>query len=314
MKKIIIIDGNSLAYSNIPNPEKVPEKILYSSTDNRNIFIIRKFIKKLLTMKFIYYKNYHFVVVFDEKDKHTFRHELDSRYKSKSYSEKRMKQKEYVYSQIDGIKAVLKKMGIPFYSTPKWEADDLIGMLVEKFEKKGFYTTIISGDKDILQLISKNTRVLFSNPNSKVSTLASRNNVWDLSGGVWPDQVIDIKILAGDTSDNIKGLGIIREDNKLDYWRNEEAVALIKKWGSLENMSKNISKIEDPYKKSIEKGTDKINLNRKLVTIVRDWDMDVKLEHFTKRKFDNNQALEVLEDLNLNSLLKNSRIKKGLGK
>ncbi len=312
MKKIIIIDGNSLAYSRVPDREKFKDKFLYSSVDQRDIFITRKFLKKFLRYKYILFSGYHFIVIFDEQNKVTFRHELDPKYKGKSLSKKRQDQKDYVYEQIDDIKGVLKKLNVPVYSSPDWEADDVIGMLIEQFEKKGLLTTIISGDKDILQLISDKTRVQFTTPDNQ-TILTSRNNVWDLSGGVWPDQVIDIKVLSGDSSDNIKGLGIIR-DGKVDYWTKDEATWHIKKWGSIENMIKNIDKIKDPYKKSLIKGKDRIEHNRKLVTIVRDWSIDVDFNFFTKKKLNTSNVEGVLEDLNLQELLKNKRFKKGVEK
>lgn len=308
MKKIIIIDGNSLAYSRIPDREKFNDKLLYSKNEGKDIFIARKFIKKLLRYKYLLFNDYHFIVVFDEQNKITFRHELDPKYKSKTLSKKRQDQKDYVYQQIDEIKEYLKQMEIPYYSTPDWEADDVIGMLINKLEKKGMLTTIVSGDKDILQLISSKTRVQYTTPDNQ-NIMTNRNNVWDISGGVWPDQVIDIKILAGDSSDNIKGLGIIR-NGKIDYWTKEEAGEHIKKWGSIENMINNINKIKEPYKKSLIKGEDKITHNKKLVTIVRDWSIDIDLEHFLQDKVDIKNVDNVISELNLEELKKNKRFVK----
>lgn len=308
MKKVIIIDGNSLAYSRIPDPEKFKDNLLYSSIDKRDIFIVRKFMKQFLTLKYIIHPDYDIVVVFDEQNKFTFRHKLDEKYKSKSMSEKRQQQKDYVYSQIEEIKKILNKMNVPCYSSPDWEADDVIGMLVEDFESKKIFSTIISGDKDILQLISSKTRIQFTSPdNQKIMT--DRKNVWDLSGGVWPDQVIDIKILSGDASDNIKGLGLIR-NGKIDYWKKEEAAELIKKWGSIDSMIKNIDKIKDPYKKSLLKGKDKIEHNRKLTTIIRKWSIDVKPDFFLNKKIIKKNIQEIIKDLNLDGLNKNKRFRK----
>ncbi len=310
MKKVIIIDGNSMAYSSLPNPDKFKDKFLYSSKDQRDIFIVRKFMKKFLRYKYLFYNDYHFIVVFDEQNKVTFRHMLDPKYKSKTLSAKRQEQKDYVYKQINDIKDILKKMNVPVYSSPDWEADDIIGMLVEKLEKRGKLSTIISGDKDILQLISDKTRVQFIAPDN-TSLLTSRKNVWELSGGVWPDQVIDIKILAGDSSDNIKGLGVIK-NGKVDYWTKEDAAAQIKKWSSIENMVNNINKVEEPFRKSLIKGKDKIEHNRKLVTIVRDWSIEEKFDYFIDEKINSKVINDIIEDLNLEELKKNNRIRKNL--
>ncbi len=307
-KKIIIIDGNSLAYSNVPNPEKVNDKFMYSTPDREDIYIVRKFIKKILRYKYIVFSDYQLAVVFDERDKVTFRHKMDDKYKVKKLNEKRVKQKEYVYDQIDSIKLALDKMNIPHYSSRDWEADDIIGMLVNKLEKKGFLSTIVTGDKDILQLISQRTRIEFNDPNGK-SVLTDRSNVWDITGGVWPDQVIDIKIIAGDSSDNIKGIGLLR-DGRADYWTTAEAYDLVSKYNSIDGIIKNLSKIKEPYKRSLERALDKIEHNRKLVTIVQDWSLDdIDYTHFINKNINTDGVEKEITRLNLEELLSNKRFK-----
>lgn len=313
MKKFIIIDGNSLAYSRVAEEGKTPSEVMFSSVDQRNIFIVRKFMKKILRYKYVIYAGYQLIVIFDQQNKYTFRHELSSRYKNKKLSEKRQEQKNFVYSQIDEIKKVLDIVGIPNYSTKKWEADDVIGMLIEVLEQKNILTTIVSGDKDILQLISHKTRVLYlSNDHQTIN--ADRKTVWDVSGGVWPDQVIQIKMLAGDSSDNIKGIGLLR-NGRVDYWTNEEATELIKRWNTIDNMMNNIDKVEDPYKKSLIKGKEKLKLNKKLVTIVRKWKLDdIQPDYFLNKKISKLGLYEVLADLNLEQMLKNKRFKTNIEK
>ncbi len=308
MKKIIIIDGNSLAYSRIPDVNKGDKKALFAASDNRDIFIVRKFIKRLLRLKYVIYGGYQLIVVFDEQDKVTFRHKLDKKYKAKSLSEKRKAQKDYVYKQINEIKDVLKRMNIPTYSSINWEADDIIGMLVKKFEERNMLSTIVTGDKDILQLISNKTRIHFTNNNNE-SILVTRNNIWEVSGGVWPDQVIDIKMIAGDSSDNIKGIGIIKE-GKIDYWTSDEATEHIKRWNSIDNMLTNIDKIKEPYKESLIRGKDKLEFNKKLVTIVKDWSIDKDIKYFLNKNVNNEETIKIMEDLNLENLLKNKRFSK----
>ncbi len=311
MKKIIIIDGNSLAYSRVPDIKKVAKNEMYAATDNRDIYIVRKFIKKLLRLKYTMYNGYHFIVVFDEQNKHTFRHDLDKRYKSKTLTPKRQEQKDYVYAQIKEIRKALDIMNIPHYSSPKWEADDLIGMLTKKFEGMGILTTVVSGDKDILQLISGRTRVRFTSTSNN-DVVADRKNLWDVSGGVWPDQLIEIKMLAGDTSDNIKGIGLIR-NGKVEYWTKDEATEHIIKWGSVKNMIANSSKLKSPYDVSIEKGKDKLNLNRKLVTIVRKWSIEEDVSFFLDKRVNVEGIKSVITDLNLEIMNKNKRFKKNFG-
>lgn len=312
MKKIIIIDGNSLAYSNVPNHNKLKKEDIYSVIDNREIYIVRKFIKKLLRYKYNIFPGYKIIVVFDQKDKVTFRHTLDPKYKSKSLNEKRRQQKDYVYSQIDEIKNTLDKLGVSHYSSKDWEADDIIGMLVSKLENKNYLTTIISGDKDILQLISGKTRILYKS-NKEGEVMVDRSNVWDISGGFWPDQVIDMKILHGDSSDNIRGLGIVK-NSKVEIWSKEDAYEMIKKYDNIDNMFSNIEEISNPYKKSLLKGKEKIQHNRKLVTIVKDWQIDLDFKDFISGSTEFNDVEYIIEDLNLKELYKNKRLMKGIKK
>lgn len=304
MKKILIIDGNFLAYSKIPN-----SKDAFLNEPN-NILVMKNFMKKILKYKYVVFRNYEIIVVFDERNKETFRHKLYKKYKQKPISEKKMKQKEYIYDQIELIKMKLKQINIPFYSSPHWEADDIIGMLTSKLEERNYLTTIISGDKDILQLISKKTRVYFSksdSSNSKnKSIIIDRKNIWKITDGVWPDQVIQMKMLVGDFSDNIKGIGIIK-DGKINYWNSNEASDLIKKWNSIDNILKNIEKIPDPYKESLKRGIKKLELNRTLVTIVREWKIEPNFEFFINNEIYKEEIKNIISDLSLNSIWKNKK-------
>ncbi len=310
MKKIVIIDGNSLAFGRMPNEKEISSETSKSAFDNRDIYIVRKFIKKILKFKYVIFPGYELIVVFDEQNKVTFRHKLSEKYKNKKISPARQEQKKYIYEQIGEIKKVLNKLNIPYYSNKDWEADDIIGMLIEKLEKRNYLSTIVSGDKDILQLISDKTRVAFTLTGMKFE-IADRNNLWEITGGVWPDQVIEIKMLSGDKSDNIKGVGILR--NKLiDYWTVEEATKLIKKFGSIDSMMRDIKKIKEPYKSSLINAVEKLEFNRKLVTIVRKWMIDVDINHFIKKDINIKMINYVIKDLKLEALLKNKKICKGI--
>ncbi len=312
MKKIVIIDGNSLAFGRMPNEKEISSEISKSAFDNRDIYIVRKFIKKILKFKYAIFPGYELIVIFDEQNKFTFRHELSEKYKNKKISPARQEQKKYIYKQINEIKKILNKLNIPYYSNKDWEADDIIGMLIEKLERKNYLSTIVSGDKDILQLISDKTRVAFTLTGMKFE-IADRNNLWEITGGVWPDQVIEIKMLSGDKSDNIKGIGILRNNKLIDYWTVNEATKLIKKFGSIDSMMKDIEKINEPYKSSLINAKEKLNFNRKLVTIVRNWMIDIDIDHFIKKEINIDMMDYVIKDLKLEALLKNKKICKGMG-
>lgn len=314
MKKLIIIDGNSLAFGKNPKEGEFPDNMSKSSIDERDIFIVRKFMKKMLKLKFGIFSGYELIVIFDEKDKDTFRHQICNRYKRKSISEKRSEQKRYIYSQIDEIKKVLDILKIPHYSNKKWEADDIIGMLCHHYEKLHYLITVVSGDKDMLQLISNKTRIAYTG-DGNFFKIYDKKNINELTNGLFPSQIIDKKILFGDRSDNIKGLGIKRsKENKVDYWTEEEVVSYVKKYKSIDNMLKNIEEIPEPYRNSLILGLKKIELNRNLVTIIREWSIEVEPSHFEKKKFCHDSLLHVLKDLNLEKIQHHKNIKSGIEK
>ena len=314
MKKLIVIDGNSLAFGKNPKEGEFSDKITKSSIDDRDIFIVRKFIKKMLKLKFGIFNGYELIVVFDEKDKDTFRHQMCDKYKRKPLSEKRREQKSYIYRQIEEIKKVLDILKIPNYSSSKWEADDIIGMLSHHYEKLNYLITIVSGDKDMLQLISNRTRIAYTGAGFFFK-IYDKNNIKELENGLIPHQIIDTKILYGDKSDNIRGIGIKRHgEYKIDYWEEEEVVSYVKKYSSVKNMLKNIDQIPEPYKSSLIFGVKKIEHNRKLVTIIKEWKIDVDPSHFHKKSFCHKSLVHVLKDLNLEKLLHQKNIKAGIEK
>ncbi len=314
MKKLVIIDGNSLAFGKRPKDGEVSDKISKSPIDKRDIFIVRKFIKKLLKLRFHIFSGYELIVIFDERDKDTFRHQMCDKYKRKNLSEKRREQKLYIYEQIDEIKKVLDILKIPHYSSIKWEADDIIGMLSHHYEKLNYLITIVSGDKDMLQLISNRTRIAYTGQGFFFK-IYDKKTIGNLEKGLIPHQIIDTKILYGDKSDNIKGIGIKRSgEHKIDYWTEEEVISYVKKYSSLKNMLKNIDEIPEPYRSSLIYGAKKIELNRELVTIVRKWDIDVEPSHFSKKEFCHNSLLHVMKDLNLEKMLLHKKIKMGIDK
>lgn len=313
MNKIIIIDGNSLAFSRMPKESELNNEIYRSKKDNSDIYIVRKFFKKLLKYKYQIFPGYKVVVVFDEQNKYTFRHELYPKYKSKSISSSRKKQKDYVYEQIDIIKPLLDEIGIANYSHANWEADDIIGMLKTKLESENWLTTIVSGDKDIIQLVADKTRIAFLDSNRNVK-IYDRKNIWEVSGEVWPDQIIGVKVLAGDKSDNIKGLGLIR-DGLVDSWTQEEATKHIVKYKTLNNLIKNRDKLTEPFKSSLIKGAEKIEMRQKLITIVKEWKIDLNYKDFINKKVNPNSLKDIINELNLDSFAeKNKRVKSNLNK
>ncbi len=306
MKDILIIDGNALAFSKKPDEKSVPANKLYSNVHGRDIFVPRKFIKKLIDFKFYSHFNHHIVVTFDDKVKNTFRHKMDENYKNRPISDKQKEVKEYVYQSIEEIKKYLKILKIPYYSSPNWEADDIIGMLVEKFEKTARTIEVITVDEDLLQLVSKKTKVSISRE-LKEETY-DQQKVFDKFGYKSPKMIIDRKVLIGDKSDNIKNYNYggkpIRNINTVSK-------QLLIKYSSVDNIYKNINSVKQPYRSCLIAGKDRVEHNFKLVTIVRDWQLSIPFEHFLTIGLKKKDLMRVIEELNLQELYKKKWFKWG---
>lgn len=309
MNNVLIIDGNALAFSKKPDPDKIPHNKIFSNIHGGDIFIPRKFIKKIIDMKFYSHTGYHIIVAFDTKEKDTFRHKMDPEYKNKSISDKQAEIKEYVYQSIEVVKKYLDALNIPYYSSPQWEADDVIGMLVEKFEKTAKRIEVLTVDEDILQLVSKKTAVTITR--EKESTTYNQQAIFDKFGYKNPKMIIQRKALMGDKSDNIKNYGYdsppIRNINKYSQ-------QLLIKYQDVDTIYNNLPSIKQPYRDIFIKGKERAYHNLKLVTIVRDWSIDVDFEHFTKTGMKKKRLHYVVEDLNLQELYKKTWFRWGYKK
>lgn len=201
-------------------------------------------------------------VAFDLKAP-TFRHEMFVEYKA----HRRMMPDE-LKVQMPVIKDILKAMNVPIYEIEGFEADDILGTIANRNTEKGIDTYILTGDKDSLQLISSHTSIIM--PVSKMGkteyTIYTPEVLMEKQG-IRPEQVIDIKSLMGDSSDNIPGVPGIGE---------KTAYSLIGAYDSLNNIYENISTIQTTpsVKRKLLENRDMAFLSYKLATI----DVNVKLE------------------------------------
>ncbi len=167
-------------------------------------------------------------VGFDSKEK-TFRHELYENYKSS-----RQAMPEDMIPQIQRIKEIIEAFNIPLYILPGYEADDLIGTAVKEAEQKGFDCYAITPDKDYIQLISPNIRVVKPGKSTDEIVILDEDRVRE-EMGFEPIQMIDYLALVGDASDDIPGVAGIGP---------KTALPLIQKFKTLENIYKNLDKID----------------------------------------------------------------------
>jgi len=196
-------------------------------------------------------------------------------------------------SQIPLIKEVVAAFGIAIFEKEGFEADDVIATLTKKAKQRGAYVTIVSSDKDILQLVDHDTEVL--SPYKDEGVLYDEKKVLERFG-VGPERIADIIALMGDDVDNIPGAPGIGE---------KTATALISEFGSLEKLLKNIDKIkQEKVKKIIKDNLDKIKLSRELAVLDKNVDIDIDFEKLKTGEADYKELFRLFKYLEFKSLLR----------
>ncbi len=240
----------------------------------------------------------HIILALDSKGP-TFRHEQYPEYKAG-----REPAPPELTEQIPTLEKVIEAFNIPIHNVEKYEADDIIGTIALDAYSEGFNTVVVSGDKDLFQLINDKTSIWYSSPNRFSSDrLVDENSYVDEKGfeGVKPQNVPDLKGLAGDSSDNIKGIPGIGQ---------KVALALLNKYKNLENIYKNIKDIPDlnirgavRVQRLLEENKNNAFLSRELATIKKDAPLNLDFDQSEFWNFENDQVIEVLKDLELMSLV-----------
>lgn len=278
MKKLVLIDGNSLlnrAYYATP---------IFTTKDGTPTNAIFGFVK--LMLKIIGdLKPEYMVVAFDLKAP-TFRHKLYSDYKAG-----RKPMPEELAVQLEPLKNLLREMKIATCSKEGIEADDVIGTLSAKFDVHSY---IYTGDRDSYQLVDDKTDVYYTKRGvSDLLKLSKSNFVEEI--GLEPCQIIDLKALMGDKSDNIPGVPGVGE---------KTAVGLLEKFGSVDGIYAHIDEIKGTLKDKLISNSDSMKLSYTLATIDRNCDLDVKLEDCTIPNKYSNNVKKLFNRFEFKSLLK----------
>ena len=283
MKKIILVDGNNLlfrsfyatAYQGVimKNSKGFPTNALYSFVNMMN-----KIIKE---------ENPSYIMVAFDKGK-TFRHEKYGDYKAG-----RAAMPDELRLQFPKAKEVLKTMGIKSFEIDNYEADDIIGTLAKRVDEEDeFIATIISSDKDLLQLISEEVTVKLLKQNDYIMmTKEEFKNTYQVD----PIRMIDLKALMGDSSDNIPGVKGIGE---------KTAISLLSKYGSLDGVYENLENISGKTKEKLENDKENAYMSLDLATIYREVPLDFELEDCKWEGYKPEEFKKELEELEFFSLLK----------
>ncbi|MEE8324302.1 MAG: DNA polymerase I [Candidatus Humimicrobiaceae bacterium] len=281
-EKIVLIDSNNIAYRAF---FALPDTITTSSGMITNAVLgftnmILRLVEDL--------KPYTIICAFDSKTP-TFRHKMFDQYKIH-----RKKMPDELAHQIPLIKQVMKAFNIVCIEKEGMEADDILASLAKTASETYEQAIIVTGDKDMLQMVSDNVKVL-STKRSITDTIIYDSDGVEKKLGVSPDKVKDLLALAGDSSDNIPGVPGIGP---------KTAVKLIKQFGSIESIFEGIERIKSPRLKTLLlENREIVNMSRKLTALKDDIKIDSGLIENSFRNLDLEKVREIFEELEFNNLL-----------
>ncbi len=282
---LFLIDGSALIYRGffafIRNP------LINSRGENTSApFGFANSLVKLLNEE----KPDYVAVIFDTKAP-TFRHEMYSEYKST-----RAKMPDELVEQLPRIKEIVTALNIPSYELEGYEADDIIGAFAKEGEKAGLKVWIASGDKDFCQLVTDNIHIYNSKKASEPAQRLDREGVKEKMG-VYPERIIDLLALMGDSSDNVPGIAGVGP---------KTAIKLLAEYGTLEDV---LDHAEDIAAKGLRAkvlaGKENALLSKRLVTIKDETPVEFSLDELIRKKPHEEQARELFAELEFNALLKN---------
>ncbi len=226
----------------------------------------------------------HFAVIFDSARK-TFRNEIYNDYKAN-----RSEAPDDLVPQFEYIRKSVLAFNLPSVELVNYEADDLIATYVDKILTIGAKVTIVSSDKDLMQLYKKDVRIFDPMKNKFISDVDVKNKF-----GVGPDKVIDVQALAGDSSDNVPGVPGIGV---------KTAAELINKYGNLETLLKSAKEIkQNKRRETLIENKDKALISKKLVTLKHDAPIDKDLSEFRLKEIDKDKLYKFLREMEFNRLL-----------
>jgi DNA polymerase-1 len=284
--KIVLIDGNSLAYRAffalplLNNDKGVHTNAVYGFT-----MILMRILEEE--------KPSHILVAFDA-GKTTFRHSTFQEYKGG-----RQKTPPELSEQMPFIRELLDAYQIKRYELENYEADDIIGTLSKQAESSDAEVKVITGDKDLLQLVSNKTTVDITRKGITEVDSYTPDFLFDKLG-ISSNQVIDMKGLMGDASDNIPGVPGVGE---------KTAIKLLKEYETIENLYEHLEEVSGKkLKEKLEEHKDSAFMSKKLATIHREAPIAVKFEDLTYSGYDEQAIISLFKELKFQSLLDKMKI------
>lgn len=280
MKKILLIDGSSLIFRAFYAIRNLTTK---DGVFVNGVYGFLNMYYKVLEL----IKPTHVFVAFDKGSK-TFRHNEFADYKGT-----RDNAPNEITYQFGILKDLLSSMNVNYLELDEYEADDIIGTIAKLAQKEGFEVDIFTGDRDYLQLVDDNILVYLTKKGISEIKLMNTESIleeYDLS----PKQLIDVKALQGDSSDNIPGVKGVGE---------KTALKLIQEYGNLENLYENIDNLKGKLKENLVNEKDKAYLSRYLGEIFLRVPIERNIEDFEIKDVNYNEYLKKLEKLEFNSII-----------
>ncbi len=277
-KKLYLIDGSSYIFraffgvrQQLSTSNGFPTNALYGF-----INMLQKVIREE--------KPDYLVVAFDSPDK-TFRHKIYPNYKANRDSPPEELSRQFPY-----FEPLVKAYGLSSIRRPGFEADDIIGTLAKKGKQKGLEVVIVSGDKDMMQLISQHIYMLDTMKNKKFMDKEVVEKF-----GVHPDKVVEVMGLMGDSSDHIPGVKGVGP---------KTAAELIRKFGSIESLYKRIDEVEKKnVKEKLERDKENAFMSRELVSIDTEMDLEFNSDLMILGKIDSAKLKKMFEEFEFVSFL-----------
>ena len=274
-QRLFLIDGSSYIYRayfairHLSNSQGMATNAIYGFTN-----MLLKVIREL--------KPDQLAVIFDSKGP-TFRKEIYPDYKAN-----RAAMPEDLVPQIPYIKRVVQAFNLPGIEMPGYEADDIIATLAKKFSAEGMEVTVVTGDKDLMQIVDDHIQLL----DTMKDKVYGPAEVTERFGGA--DKVVEVQALSGDSSDNIPGVPGIGE---------KTAKMLIDEYGDVETLLANLDQLKGKRRDNLENYADLARLSKKLVTLVDNLDLKVDDHNFTLAEPDREALTELFKECEFYKLL-----------
>lgn len=282
MEKLVLIDGNSLSFRAffalplLTNKAGVYTNAIYGFT-----MILDKIIKEEQPT--------HFMVAFDA-GKTTFRNNMYSEYKGG-----REKTPDELRSQLPYIRQLVESYNIKHYELENYEADDIIGTLSKQADNQNLKTIIITGDRDLTQLASENVTIYYTKKGVTDIDHYTPEFIAEKYDGIVPNQIIDMKGLIGDKSDNIPGVPGIGE---------KTAIKLLKQFETVEGVYENIDELKkSKMKEKLIENEENAKLSKDLATINRDSPIEVTIDDLKLTDYSDEEKIKLFKTLEFKQLL-----------